>query len=94
MIFPEELCPYDNFSTYLREYDAVFEVVSLKIWKTNIKKNVTIIHHDFFHAILQCTLESTLLQSKTERHIVEGMLKNCPRLENLNFLYIIYITLR
>ena len=41
---------------------AVFEVVSLKSLKTNIRKDGTITHHYSFHAILQSTVENTLFE--------------------------------
>ena len=41
---------------------AVFEVVSLKIWKTNIKTDGLIAHHDSFNAILQSTSENTFFE--------------------------------
>ena len=41
---------------------AVFEVVTLKILKTNIRKDGTITHNNSFHAILQSTLENTLFE--------------------------------
>ena len=92
--FLRSFAPTTTFQHTFENTTLFLKCFHWKFGKQTLKKNGTIIHHDFFHAILQCTLESTLLQSKTERHIVEGMLKNCPRLENLIFLYIIYITLR
>ena len=57
-----------------------------KSWKTNTKKDGTITHYDLFYAILQSTVKNTVFESKTKRDILEGMLKNCPRLEKLKFL--------
>ena len=51
---------------------AIFEVVSLKILKIDIRKDGTITHHVQFTKYL----ENTLFESKTERDILEGMLKN------------------
>ena len=39
---------------------AVFKVVSLNTWETNIINDGTITYHDLFPAILQSTLENAL----------------------------------
>ena len=49
-----------------------------------VRKN-TLTRHDLFHAILQSTEDNTLFQSRRERDILEGMLKNCPSLKKLKF---------
>ena len=43
---------------------AVFEVVSLKILKIDIRKDGTITHHDLFHTILPSTWKIPYLNQK------------------------------
>ena len=57
-----------------------FEMASLKIWQKGHQKGRKIIHHYLLHAIWRFRMNA-LFGSKTELRILEGMLKNCPRLE-------------